>query len=755
MSKLVVAIEYGCGLGNVCAFMPVADVLREAGWTINFALPCAAPEFEFVKQILEHAGYASLEAPGTRARVATSHAELIDAGPSFANAKMFEHDLTFWLRQWEKQRPDIVIGAHAVTPLIAARLLGIRCATLDSGFFYWRGDGVYPNFAGSCGGWDRERNLTVNAPLRQQYAETHVLNVVNASLRRRGASCLEKFSDIFAVDCTIRLNAPALALAGRSDAHAFIGIPQPTAYGARPRWPATDAAGPRIFVYLKFRLANGRSILKTLTEYPLASVIVCIPDVPEEALKAYARPHIVFCRQVLDMSVVLEETDVVVCNGGTTMVAQTLAAGKSMLLAPAELEQQLNSATAARMGAAVALAFDSDEAVVRAKLDQLLQGTFARGRSYTACARMFMRGNRTATALSIAADLVDLVKPSGRSRSVDHATVSIRDESANFAEYDVVFLSFDEPNADAHWEELRRRVGNAVRIHGIKGFDTAHKVAASAVKTERFVLVCADNRMDHTFFSLQASVPALFRDATWQWCSVNSVTGLAYPFGGVNVWTRTQVNAMRSHEACEDPSDPLATDFWAQPDYRSFQRVFSVNLTNGSPYQAFRAAFREGAKLTGWWGLVKKPDDFVRISGMPQSKRLSIWMSVGADVDNGFWSLLGARLGFLSCFDPEFDPISINDYEWFDDYWAEIFGQISDPSMRAQGMNGKEAGVCGNAALREAVLQAGHKIHGIAGDQFALDLSADQSRRIKQAMRSRMQHVPPLFKPFGLMDGFH
>ena len=45
-------------------------------------------------------------------------------------------------------------------------------------------------------------------------------------------------------------------------------------------------------------------------------------------------------------------------------------------------------------------------------------------------------------------------------------------------EFDVVFLSYDEPNADLHYADLCNKVPWAKRVHGVKGSDAAHKAAA-------------------------------------------------------------------------------------------------------------------------------------------------------------------------------------------------------------------------------------------------------------------------------------
>ena len=45
-------------------------------------------------------------------------------------------------------------------------------------------------------------------------------------------------------------------------------------------------------------------------------------------------------------------------------------------------------------------------------------------------------------------------------------------------EFDIFFLSFDEPNCEENWAKLQDIAPWAKRVHGVKGFDNAHKECA-------------------------------------------------------------------------------------------------------------------------------------------------------------------------------------------------------------------------------------------------------------------------------------
>lgn len=61
-------------------------------------------------------------------------------------------------------------------------------------------------------------------------------------------------------------------------------------------------------------------------------------------------------------------------------------------------------------------------------------------------------------------------------------------------EIPAVFLSFDEPNADENFELLRANHPNpelVKRVHGVKGFDAAHKACAEFAVIDRFFTIDA------------------------------------------------------------------------------------------------------------------------------------------------------------------------------------------------------------------------------------------------------------------------
>lgn len=232
------------------------------------------------------------------------------------------------------------------------------------------------------------------------------------------------------------------------------------------------------------------------------------------------------------------------------------------------------------------------------------------------------------------------------------------------SELDVFYLSYDEPNCEENWADLKSKVPWAKRVHGVKGFDNAHKECARQSETERFITVDGDNTINEKFIDLVIYVPEECKNAVFSWGSRNVVNGLIYGNGGIKCWPTDAVMHMKTHE--NSPSDRPTVDFCWDLDYVQMNSCFSTTHINGSEYQAFRAGFREGVKMGLLNGDRLSPEHFLEYAPEGNIKRLIIWCSVGMDVMYGGWAIFGALMGCSKCnLDESWDYTRIHDYDWF------------------------------------------------------------------------------------------
>jgi hypothetical protein len=227
-------------------------------------------------------------------------------------------------------------------------------------------------------------------------------------------------------------------------------------------------------------------------------------------------------------------------------------------------------------------------------------------------------------------------------------------------ELDLVFISYDEPNADKNYSDLVQKAPWAKRVHGIKGSDNAHKEAAKLSESDFFVTVDADNIVDDRFldFDLNMSDPSI---KVYGWCGLNKLNGLRYGNGGLKIWNRQFVLDMRTHEAAE--SENAQVDFCWEQGYRNFAKTFSTVDVCSTPMQAWRAGFREGVKMTLLNGVKIPSSEIQERVWWHNLHRLKIWSTVGAHEKNGLFAVYGARLGTWMSNCTDWNYIDVRDFD--------------------------------------------------------------------------------------------
>jgi hypothetical protein len=112
-------------------------------------------------------------------------------------------------------------------------------------------------------------------------------------------------------------------------------------------------------------------------------------------------------------------------------------------------------------------------------------------------------------------------------------------------------------------------------------------------------------------------------------------------------------------------------EFCWKLNYIQLNNIFSEIHQTATPYQAFRAGFREGVKMSLNQGKRVPADKFSDEIWYGNYNRLQTWCNIGADVENGWWAMYGARLGCSKAVLTDWDPNLIADYTWFSKFFKE------------------------------------------------------------------------------------
>jgi hypothetical protein len=228
------------------------------------------------------------------------------------------------------------------------------------------------------------------------------------------------------------------------------------------------------------------------------------------------------------------------------------------------------------------------------------------------------------------------------------------------SECDFIFLSYDEPNADLNYATLCNQIPWAKRVHGVKGSDHAHKAAAELSDTGWLVTVDADNKVFSNFFDIDLDISN--KDIqVYSWLAQNKINGLLYGNGGLKVWKKDFILSMKTHESAEE--ERAQVDFCWENGYKQMTQCFSETDVTGSPFQAWRAGFREGVKMTLLDGVRVPPQEIKERIWWHNIHRLRMWATVGMHVNNGKYSILGTRMGAWMANCTDWNYIDVRDFD--------------------------------------------------------------------------------------------
>jgi len=226
-------------------------------------------------------------------------------------------------------------------------------------------------------------------------------------------------------------------------------------------------------------------------------------------------------------------------------------------------------------------------------------------------------------------------------------------------DFDVVFISYNEPNAEANWYRVLELFPNAKRVKNVKGIFEAHKRAAEIATTDMFYVVDGDAELvDNWQFDYKPNVFDL--DCVHLWTSINPINDLEYGWGGVKLFPRKLLLDAETWKV------DLTTGLGK---LKYINKVSNVTSFNSDEFGTWRSAFRECAKLSSslYQGTTTYPET---------EERLRIWTTVGKDRRYGEYALHGAALGKQYGLDHfnNLDALKlINNYEWMKNEFDKFY----------------------------------------------------------------------------------
>jgi hypothetical protein len=223
--------------------------------------------------------------------------------------------------------------------------------------------------------------------------------------------------------------------------------------------------------------------------------------------------------------------------------------------------------------------------------------------------------------------------------------------------YDIIFISYNEPQADENFSRLKAKFPYAQRVQGIKGIHQAHIAAAKKAFTKMFWVVDADAQILDTF-NFDHVVSEYDLENVHVWRSMNPINDLEYGYGGVKLLPKHLTQNM-------DISKPDMTTSISSL-FKAMSAVSNITAFNVDAFNTWKSAFRECVKLSS--KTIDRQDD------VDTTYRLNVWCTRGIDRPFGREAIEGAVQGKqygLENKDNNEALKMINDFDWL----RERFGR--------------------------------------------------------------------------------
>ena len=224
--------------------------------------------------------------------------------------------------------------------------------------------------------------------------------------------------------------------------------------------------------------------------------------------------------------------------------------------------------------------------------------------------------------------------------------------------FDVVFISYQEPNCEENYENLLTQVPYAKRIHGVKGIHQAHIAAAKLCNTDMFWIVDGDAEIVDDFeFNYQ--VAQWDKETVYVWRSQNPINDLVYGYGGIKLFPRDLTINMDI--AKPDMTTSISNKF------NAMSQISNITGFNTDPFNTWKSAFRECCKLSAKIIDRQKEDE--------TNTRLHTWCSLGENKLYGKYAIAGAKSGALygARNKDNIEALAkINDFDWLNNQFTQL-----------------------------------------------------------------------------------
>jgi hypothetical protein len=229
---------------------------------------------------------------------------------------------------------------------------------------------------------------------------------------------------------------------------------------------------------------------------------------------------------------------------------------------------------------------------------------------------------------------------------------------------DIIFISYDEPQADQNWQLLYKKFPKALRLHGVQGMHNALLEAAKLSSTPWYFAVFAKTQVADNFkFNFDPDYFQLPKHYIFH--ARNSLNDLEYGHMGIVLYNCNLVKNQKE----------FGIDYTMSAPHTVIPELSAIATFNSNPYHTWRTAFRECAKLSQF---------ITEQQNVENEFRLETWLNYANGIYSE-WCLRGARDGYKFYQENKLTPTLLKqafDWDWLKKYFESIYANVNNPDLK-------------------------------------------------------------------------
>jgi len=338
MARILIAWELGEAFGHLARCLRLAQGLRQRGHTVVLAL----------KDVRLPAGNGAardltvVQAPLTPQHRPTernrqvNYADVLRHG-GFANAQDVSARVVAWQGIFSLARPQVLIGDHAPTALLAAHTVGMPHMAIGNGFAIPPATAPWPSIRPG----ESIPDETLIA------AEQQLDQVLDAAQKALGFVKSVRMRELFGPHDVLDTFAE-LDHYGERPNGCYVGPIVSVPHARLVNWQTQE--GAKVLAYLRPEVPGFSMILQALAR--LDAEVLCVsPGLSPEKARSHATRRMRISLAALDLPALFEHADLAISYGNSGFSTQALLAGVPLLMRPRHVEQALFAHRVEALGA--------------------------------------------------------------------------------------------------------------------------------------------------------------------------------------------------------------------------------------------------------------------------------------------------------------------------------------------------------------------------------------------------------------------